>query len=874
LEVGGTQGIVEGRVKPAIGLRCFGCAWRERAVDPKSDPKREDNVTMANRGVTADVRRRALRAGAMLAAGVAAVSIPAIASASDGCSNEPLRTGPSAALPDCRAYELVSPLRSEPEPGGHAIPVSLTGDRVGFFTEFGPAPGLTGASAGPYYLSTRGPAGWSTANEIPPQSTGSGLFCSAYVAGYSADLSQAVLGDGWNWTGYPRYPDDNSTHDCGHDEPLLAPGEPLGAQNIFLHSSDAPNEAGFYQLLNSTPPGVAARDAYFQAGSADFSHIVFTSPLQLTPEAPLPPQQTTTNTVGEDLYENVGGALRLLTVLPGGAPTWGILANGWESDRSTTSASFTHAVSEDGERVFFYGDGEQYCERPMIGTSCPHARGAYLNAKLYLRQNAAQRPAAAGECAPSEAGRACTVQIDEPNSDAPPGPGGGGQFQSGSPDGARAFFTDCARLTADSTAVSASGCGGFALTEESGYQQPTGNDLYEYDVEKPVGQRLVDLTVDANGSDSFGADVQGVAGISKDGSYVYFVATGVLTGSEENEHHEQAAVGETNLYLRHAGATTFIATLGPPMSDESAHAGRKNQIEACDWSSFNSPEWEPPFRPGVPTGPCLTSRVSSDGRFLAFNSHHRLTGYDNTVAATGEPSFEIFLYDAETKQLHCASCEPEGNPPTAAQTFEQPSISTPLLTGEGWLFTPLIPSDQLADHGQVFFETTNSLLPADVNGANSDVYEYEDGQLHLISAGIGDDPSYLRNASPDGSNVFFTTADALVGTDSDSDNATSLYDARVGGGFPEPSAPAAPCDESAIACRGATSAPPGPSLASATFTGPGNLPNAPAVSKPSPKPLRCRNNFKKVRVHGHSVCRRVRRHHRHAHAKTRRGARR
>jgi hypothetical protein len=762
------------------------------------------------------------------------------ARASEGCANEGRRVEQRATyLPDCRAYEMVSPPQSEPDPSGaHSIPVSLTGERVGFFSEFGPPPSYTGGGPGFYFVSSRGPAGWSTQGEIPRQSTMAGLLCVPYVAGYSADLSKAVLADGWDWSGYPRSPDEQAGANCGHDEPLLVDGEPQGAQNIFLHESEAPNEAGFYQLLNLAPPGLGARDAYFQGGSADFSHIVFSSPLRLTPEAPLPPEQTGFYSVGEDLYENVGGVLHLVTFLPGGAPTWGILANSWESYEAEGSANFTHAVSDDGERVFFYANGELYCERSR-GTRCT-SEGEYLNAKLYLRQNTAQAPAASGECSPAEPGRACTVQIDEKNTGAP-GPGGGGQFQSATPDGSRAFFTDCSRLTADSTAVSSSGCGGFALTQ-NGYQPPTGQDLYEYDVEKPVGQRLTDLTVDSNGTDSLGADVQGVAGVSEDGSYVYFVARGVLTGGEENEHHEKAVAGETNLYLRHAGTTTFIATLGPPLSNE--HFGARDQLEDCDWASAKTPEWEP----GV-GAPCLTSRVSPDGRFLAFNSHKSLTGYDNMVTVSGEPpypSFEIFRYDAATSELSCASCDPRGKPPTAAETFEQPSISASLPPGENWLKVPTISTSQLSNDGRVFFSTTDSLLPADVNGNHFDVYEYDGSRLHLVSAGTGNDDSRFKNASLDGSNVFFTTADALVS--SDTDESTSLYDARVGGGFL--TGPAVgpggvvevPACTSAEACK----PPPGepavePFPASSAFSGAGNLvsPPGPVLTAPKKKTIKC-----------------------------------
>ena len=792
---------------------------------------------------------------------LASIGILAIqpARASEGCVNEDRRVEQRAtALPDCRAYELVSPLQSEPDPqGAHSIPVSLTGDRVGFFSEFGPPPSYTGGGPGFYFVSSRGPAGWSTQGEIPRQSTVTGLICVPYVVGYSADLSKAVLADGWNWSGYPQYPDDNGTSNCGHDEPLLAGGEPQGAQNIFLHESEAPNEAGFYQLLNVSPPGLGARDAYFRGGSADFSHIVFSSPLRLTPEAPLPSERTGAYSVGEDLYENVGGVLHLVTVLPGGAPTWGILANSWESYEAENSANFTHAVSDEGERVFFYSDGKLYCQQGSgsFSMTCI-ADSSYLNAKLYLRQNTAQAPAASGECSPAEAGRACTVQVDEKNAGAP-GPGGGGQFQSATPDGSRVFFTDCSRLTVDSTAVSSGGCGGFALTQH-GYQPPTGQDLYEYDVDKPVGQRLTDLTVDSNGSDSLGADVQGVAGISQDGSYVYFVARGVLSGSEENEHHEKAVAGETNLYLRHAGATTFIATLGPPLSNELGHSGARGQIEDCDWASAKTPEWAPG---GV--APCLTSRVSPDGRFLAFNSHKRLTGYDNTVAASGEPSFEIFRYDAATSELSCASCDPEGKSPAARETSEQPSISASLPPAENWLKVPNISTGQLSDDGRVFFSTTDSLLPADVNGSHFDVYEYDGSRLHLVSAGTGNDDSIFRNASLDGANVFFTTADALVS--SDTDEAISLYDARVGGGFLTGPAvgPGGVVEVPACTSGEACKPPPGepavePFPASSAFSGAGNLVSSPApVLTASKKTIKCLKH--KKLSHGKCVKKKLKR---------------
>ena len=47
------------------------------------------------------------------------------------------------------------------------------------------------------------------------------------------------------------------------------------------------------------------------------------------------------------------------------------------------------------------------------------------------------------------------------------------------------------------------------------------------------------------------------------------------------------------------------------------------------------------------------------------------------------------------------------------------------------------------------------------------------------------------DASPDGSDVFFVTRERLLGWDNDA--SYDLYDARVGGGFPEPAPEPDPC---------------------------------------------------------------------------------
>ena len=90
----------------------------------------------------------------------------------------------------------------------------------------------------------------------------------------------------------------------------------------------------------------------------------------------------------------------------------------------------------------------------------------------------------------------------------------------------------------------------------------------------------------------------------------------------------------------------------------------------------------------------------------------------------------------------------------------------------------------------------------------------------------------LLGSDASGENVFFTTADALVPGDTNTQR--DYYDARVDGGFP--AAVIAPGCEGE-GCHGAPAVPPVfGAPASETFSGPGNLAPA-AVVKAKAKPL-------------------------------------
>lgn len=647
------------------------------------------------------------------------------------CTNELLRAEQGAAaqaLSDCRAYELVSP-GSNPLVGssGEVLFGARGADDGTAMAYFSYYPFQGSPSSGWFFRSRRGGAGWSLEVMSPQVLPGAAtkVICEATELNYSDDLLASVLR-----IGRDIKEEWVGSSFCSQPQDEIVPAEPRGFANLLRRAfPGAP-----YELVNLTPSDASPANAQFQDASNDLSRIVFGEEAELTPEAP----------PGYNLYLWVNGTVRLVSFLPNGTPVRGDLVGATEhrTENDVVGGTFngtapiTNAVSSDGERIFFYASGN-----------------------LYLRNNASQPPTVVGPCSETEPERACTVQVDVSRG---AGNSGGGVFQYASADGHRVFFTAESQLTFPSSAA--------AL-------KPA---LYEYNVET---RALADRTLGAAG-----ADVRGFSGAAENGSHLYFVAKGALTGDQENTEGEVAQAGQPNLYLLENGALTFIATLDST-SDRSA------------WSFELTPEGG-----AAPTGGAstLATRTSPDGRYFAFNSVRGLSG---DPAGTRQ----IFLYDAVSGDLVCASCLPGGGTPPGESAIPPP-ISTTEAEAPAYL------PRGLTDKGQLFLTTTQALLPADTDGV-ADVYEYRQGELHLISDGVGAGPSFFFDASVGGGDVFFATSDALVR--SDTDNALNLYDARVGGGFAEPP-PAPPC--AGESCRSAGSgAPLTGILATPTQAGSGNV---------------------------------------------------
>ncbi|MHB1570061.1 MAG: hypothetical protein ACYCSI_13675 [Solirubrobacteraceae bacterium] len=720
---------------------------------------------------TRGAARHAMPIALAVAIAIAALDVVSAAANAAACKNEAIRDAQKTTyLPECRAYELVSPPGNDAEYGiGGGAPqlygsvtadtlASVSGESLSYFSFY---PDAEDQSSGKVFVSTRTETGWTTANAVPPQSTSSGEFpeCPGASVYFSANLTQSVLTDGGR--PYRKSGVALRTRACERDEPALAASEPEdGFANLFMHQS-----GGGYTVLNPLPAGGTPENAVLQDVSANFEHVVFSEAAKLVEGAP---------EKSIDLYESSPEGLRLVSYLPTGTAVEGSLADGMPSaivhetggvpvdehpvfEEADPSASpITHAVSSEGEYVYFT------------------ALGSGGTGDLYLREHATRAPTATGGCSASEPNAACTVQVDTSQGGTGPsggGPSGGGQFLYASANGQRAFFLDESRLTREATAAAG---------------RP---DLYEYDLEAPEGQRLKDLTVDA----SEPADVLGLAGGSEDGSYLYFVADGALPSSGANSQGQEAQPGAPNLYVQHAGATRFIATLSAATD---SHA----------WAA------------GTSALHFLTSATSPSGAFLAFDSQRPLTGYDNAPAKEANcgggatACTEVFLYSAGEGKLSCASCGPAGAAPIG---------ESQLLGPDGPAYTvnePLYRRRELLEGGTLFFESANRLAPAAKNDYMK-VYMYRSGEAQLISSGSAEAYAVFDEASPDGRNVFFVSPQKLV--PADTGETPSIYDARVEGGFEEREPPGEcagePCLGPASPPLAAT--PPG----SAAFQGPGNL---------------------------------------------------
>jgi virginiamycin B lyase len=318
------------------------------------------------------------------------------------CPNDQFR-GPSAKLPDCRAYEQATPVNKNGVDitGGLFLNrASLAGDAITVFSLSG-IPGGVGAEEFPLYISGRAAAGWSTQGLLPPPFYGE----KAFVRGWTPDLAYAF--------------------DVANN---FAQGT-----SAFLSRS----AAGEIETIAPQTPGALYS---FVADSADHSKVFFEASgagAGLTAEA----------VAGKDnlyLWDRDTGELSLVGVLPDSAcpssppcaPAAGSFAGAYDwwggSDDSNSLSRggaareyFTqeqHTISSKGDKAYFTtgGEGQIYLRKGLDG---PTLSTAHVSLSR------------------------------KDNGSGPGGTDGAGTkpaaFQMATPDGAHAFFTSSEMLTND-----------------------------------------------------------------------------------------------------------------------------------------------------------------------------------------------------------------------------------------------------------------------------------------------------------------------------------------------------------------------------------------------------------------------------------------
>lgn len=230
--------------------------------------------------------------------------------------------------------------------------------------------------------------------------------------------------------------------------------------------------------------------------------------------------------------------------------------------------------------------------------------------------------------------------------------------------------------------------------------------------------------------------------------------------------------------------------------------------------------------------------ASPDGAVAFFSSES--PNLNPTGGLDNGGKSQLYRYDDRDRSLVCVSCPQDGSPAASGLTSDAAASDTPASAdGKVAAFAtalPLVAKDQ------------NTAGPAEDPSVGTDVYEWRDGRLFLISDGLTSWPRFaeprVADVSRSGRDLFFLAAtqytpDAL-------DGYTRLYDARIGGGFEYPKPPK-PCPLEV--CQGTPKgAPEEQAPGTGSFAGLGN------AAKPRQGKARCAPGKRKVRRDGRPRC--------------------
>ncbi len=279
------------------------------------------------------------------------------------CPNDELRSGAGALLPDCRAYELVSPLDKN---NGDIVPLgefttgvpaalnesAVSGQRVSF-TSYRAFGDTASAPFSAEYLAERGPGGWQSHSIDPPR--GKPDVAPPPQVNTEFKLFSPDLCDVWQRT-------------VAEPEPPLSPQAVAAYPNVYRRTDQSCGGAPGYEAITTVkPPHVAAEQYYpleLQGTSANGDVAIYAAPDNLAPGAPEEPASCTAKGEGCQmrLYEKrPGQEPRFVCIGPKGeaiapcGPAAGVVQDGKDLE-----GALHNAISADGERIYWSGGGKLY----------------------------------------------------------------------------------------------------------------------------------------------------------------------------------------------------------------------------------------------------------------------------------------------------------------------------------------------------------------------------------------------------------------------------------------------------------------------------------------------------------------------------------
>ena len=619
------------------------------------------------------------------------------------CPNDQFRSGASARLPDCRAYEMVSPVDKNNTDiatlgNVNGNPAALNQSAVaGGKLTYTISQGLADTKGVPYvsqYIAARDAAnGWQTEAITPSQGLSpvevSGRIDVEFRA-FTPDLCASSL------------------FHVTVTDPLLAAGAVEGFPNIYLRHDCTPSAGTYTPITTTKPPSTLPKNysPTIRGLAANGNCVAFSAFDQLSPEA-------NPGTAATQIYETCGESPRLLSVLPDGAANPGNSAVGTiptpaSTFRETIAAT---AVSADGSRVYWTASS--------IGPG-----------KVYLRVNAAaeQSKVVAGKCI--EAERACTIKVSESASNKE------ASFWAASEDGSRAFFTvedsglrgggtgklyefDLASKGSKVVVGEVSGFLGASADARRAYflsraviggangegKAPTAGkgNLYLFDADKKGADRFRFIAT-LSAADARTVTLRELtpvnlqlfkkaSRVSSSGQGVAFMSTASLTGYDNIDSQSGKADNEVFVYeaAANGGAGELHCVSCNPTGQRPA--GREVEVET-------SAELPTPAAALLPTyetelyGPRV---ISADGTRVYFESFEALISTDTNGKA------DVYQWEAPGAGT-CTSTSP---------SFSAPNGGCLDLISSGESATDSHFLDASGDGTDVFFTTDSSLLPQD-----------------------------------------------------------------------------------------------------------------------------------------------------------------